>query len=263
MTRRQRKIVEAVRAADGDAGRVVGRSLKNLRKMVGLTQMQMAKKLGIGQAAVSKIERRGDVQISSLKKYVEALGATLQIEAAFSATTYSVLHLHDAFDGDELDENQLVMPIFGDEVFRAQRDVVLSIRPKYSEKIMDGCKTVELRRRFPISAPKGAVAYIYATSPVRAMVGSVEIADVVKLPVSAIWEDYGNYAHIEKIDFDAYFAGLKEGFVLEFANVRPLPRALDLVELRERFGFEPPQSFLYAKPSLLRALQDEYSKISH
>ncbi len=67
------QVIAAVYDEDHDAGRVVGRSLKSLREAVGLTQLQMARKLGVGQAAISKIEARGDVQISSLKKYVDAL----------------------------------------------------------------------------------------------------------------------------------------------------------------------------------------------
>ena len=256
-------IVRVVQSGDSNAGRIVGESLKSLRDIVGLTQKEMALRLGVGQAAVSKIERRVDVQISSLQKYVEALGATLRVEAAFPLSDDVVLDLRDAFDGDGLDEDQLALPILGDDVFRQHRDVVLSIRPQYCDKILDGRKTVELRRRFPVSAPKGAVAYIYSTSPVRAMVGSAEIANVAKLPVYDIWQQYSDLAFVEKADFDAYFAGLDEGFALEFSNIRPLPRAFDLPELRKRFGFEPPQSFLYAKPGLRRALQDEYSNVSY
>ena len=67
------KIVKAIRVKDSDLGRIVGQSLRALRELAGLTQTDLAARLAVGQAAVSKIENRGDVQISSLKKYVEAL----------------------------------------------------------------------------------------------------------------------------------------------------------------------------------------------
>jgi predicted transcriptional regulator/DNA-binding XRE family transcriptional regulator len=257
------KVVKAVRVGDTDAGRIVGESLKALRELAGITQTQMAKRLNVGQAAVSKIEHRGDIQISTLQKYVEALGARLHIDAAFSADAAICSLLRDAFETDIPDENQLVFPIFGDDLFRPKRDVVLSIRPQYSKKIIQGEKTVELRRRFPVSAPRGTFAYIYSTSPVQAMVGRAEITDVIKLPVSQIWRRFSDSASIKKSEFDAYFCGVNEGFALKFANAQPLPRQLDLSELRERFGFEPPQSFLYANPALRMALQDEYSDVSH
>lgn len=257
------KIVNAVRVGDSDAGRVVGESLKALRELAGLTQTEMAARLSVGQAAISKIEHRGDVQISSLQRYVEALGARLRIEASFPAQTPFLSQFRDAFESDVPDDDQLVLPIFGDDLFRPQRDVVLSIRPRYSQKILTGEKTIELRRRFPVSAPRGTVAYIYSTSPVRAMVGKADIVDVVRLKIPEIWKRFRDRAFIERKDFDAYFDGLEEGYALKFANAVPLPRQLDLAELRERFGFEPPQSFLYAKPVLRRALQDEYSDVSH
>jgi predicted transcriptional regulator/DNA-binding XRE family transcriptional regulator len=263
MSKLSGKIVKAVRVGDTDAGRIVGKSLKVLRELAGLTQTQMANRLNIGQAAISKIEHRGDVQISSLQKYVEALGAKLRIDATFPANAMVALPLRSSFDVDIPDENQLVFPIFGDDVFRPQRDVVLSIRPQYSEKIIQGEKTIELRRRFPVSAPRGTIAYIYCTSPVQAIVGRAEIMDVVKLPVAEIWRKYARSASIEKSEFDLYFEGVNEGFALKFANARPLLRQLDLSELRERFGFEPPQSFLYATRVLRRALQDEYSDVSN
>jgi len=262
MQKLNRKVINAVRVNGSDLGRVIGNSLRALRTLAGLTQNDLAERLRVGQAAISKIEHRGDVQISSLQKYVEALGATLRIEAAFDADARRGLRKERVFDADLHDEDQLVFPIFGDEVFRPTRDVVLSVRPVYSNKIFDGTKTIELRRRFPISAPRGTIAYIYSTSPVRAMVGSAEIHSVVKAPVGEIWKKFGKMAQIKRADFDGYFKGVQEGFALKMANARPFSRPLNLSELRDRFGFEPPQSYLYATPVLRTALQHEYSDVS-
>lgn len=258
------KIIEVRAYADADATRKIGESLKEMRKLSGLTQAQMAKRLEVGQASVSKVETgRADMQVSTIQKYVEALGGTLQVSAAFSADSPLSLHMRDAFDVELDHEDQLILPIFADEAFRPHRDVVLSIRPKYSARIMSGEKTVELRRRFPTSAPKGTIAYIYSTSPERAIVGVAEIAGVRKLDVEEIWQRYADVAFIERPDFDSYFEGVDQGFALEFVNVRPFENPLTLTELRERFGFEPPQSFLYAKQDLRRALKDEYTVVSH
>jgi predicted transcriptional regulator/DNA-binding XRE family transcriptional regulator len=257
------KVLRALREGDGDTGRVVGNSLRSLRELAGLTQKEMAERLCIGQASVSKIERCGDIHIQSLQRYVEALGAKLRIEASFPKTQHIATQFNLIFENDTPDEDQLVFQLFGDDLFRKQRDVVLSIRPKYTDRIMEGKKTVELRRRFPLSAPRGTMAYIYSTSPVRAMVGRAEIADIIKLPVADIWRRYRKSAYITKSDFESYFSGLKEGFVLEFANAQLFPRQLELSELRDRFGFEPPQSFLYATPILRKAVQDEFASVSH
>lgn len=142
----------------------------------------------------------------------------------------------------------------------SQSALVLSVRPKYCEKILAGLKTAELRRRFPTTLQRNTIAFIYCTSPIRSLVGSAEISTTIKLSTSSIWRRYRDHAFIEKSDFDAYFSGLNEGYVLTFVNARALPRALKLPELRERFGFAPPRSFHYVKQELHEALRNEYSK---
>ena len=257
------KIVEALEVKGARNSDQIGPALRHLRLLSGLTQGEMAARLSVQQAAISKIENGGDVHLSTVRKFVEALGASLRINASFPADTPLMLHLLDAFDVEYGSDDQLVLPLLGDEPFRSQRDVVLSIRPQYSEKILAGCKTVELRRRFPVSAPTGTLAYIYSTSPVRAMVGVAEIKDVLKLPVSQIWAEFEETAFIDRSNFDKYFEGVDFGFALLFNEVRAFSRPIPLAELREQFGFEPPQSYLYAKRDLRKALKNEPAIVSH
>lgn len=256
------KVVEASARGTLETGEV-GLALRSLRELSGLTQAELARRLNVQQAAISKIENGSDQHLSTVKSYVEALGASLRVAASFAADAPLALHLREAFDLECSNDDQLILPILDDDRFRPQRDVVLSIRPQYSEKIIEGRKTVELRRRFPVSAPEGTIAYIYSTSPVMAMVGEVEIGAVEKLPIAKIWSEYEDQAFISRLDFERYFDGLSEGFVLRFRNARPFSTPLPLAELRRRFSFEPPQSFLYAKYELRRALKNEYSVVSY
>jgi transcriptional regulator with XRE-family HTH domain len=57
--------------------------LRELRKARAQSQEQLAQRLGINQAAVSKIERRTDMYISTLRDLVRALGGELEIVATF------------------------------------------------------------------------------------------------------------------------------------------------------------------------------------
>jgi len=57
--------------------------LYELRQARQLSQEQLARELHVGQANVSKIERRTDVYISTLRSYVEAMGGVLEITAKF------------------------------------------------------------------------------------------------------------------------------------------------------------------------------------
>jgi hypothetical protein len=58
-------------------------TLHELRKVRSVSQEELAKKLAVGQPAVAKIERRSDMYVSNLRRYVEALGGMLEISARF------------------------------------------------------------------------------------------------------------------------------------------------------------------------------------
>jgi transcriptional regulator with XRE-family HTH domain len=58
-------------------------TLRQLREARERSQEDMAKKLHINQAAVSKLERRTDMYLSSLRGYIEAMGGELEIIARF------------------------------------------------------------------------------------------------------------------------------------------------------------------------------------
>src|SRR5258708_35817514 len=76
---RQRKKVEA-RGAPLIAEEM---TLRQLRQACRLTQQKVAKSLRIGQEGVSKIERRSDLLISSLREYVQAMAGQLSLVVEF------------------------------------------------------------------------------------------------------------------------------------------------------------------------------------
>lgn len=58
-------------------------SLRDLRKALGKTQVAVAKKLGMKQENVSRVEQRTDVLLSTLDGYLKALGGRLRLVAEF------------------------------------------------------------------------------------------------------------------------------------------------------------------------------------
>ncbi len=56
-------------------------ALDELREALKLTQESLAKSLHVRQAAISKVERRADMLISTLRKIIEAMGGELEIRA--------------------------------------------------------------------------------------------------------------------------------------------------------------------------------------
>jgi transcriptional regulator with XRE-family HTH domain len=58
-------------------------TLRELRRARKLTQVRMAKTLGITQDSVSRLEKRSDLLLSTLRKTVEAMGGSLSLVAEF------------------------------------------------------------------------------------------------------------------------------------------------------------------------------------
>lgn len=258
------KVFEARLDAPSQGDEHIGASLRRIRERAGLTQADLAARLNIGQGALSRVEGRKDILVSTLRDYLAALGATLRIDAQFSDTAAVVTSMREAaFELDPVHENQLLLPIIGQTNDPPRRDVVFSIKPEYCNAIIEGRKTIELRRRFRATTPIGSTAFIYATSPVRALLGLAEIGEVQSCAPCDIWKRYSDRACIAREEFDRYFQGVDSGVAIELKHARRLRRPVDLNELRQRFSFEPPQSYLYATPKMREALLYECSEVSH
>jgi DNA-binding XRE family transcriptional regulator len=68
--------VEHIERGVDEMDRIYAEGLSEIRKAAALTQAELAKRLGKGQAAVSRIESRDDVLLSTLADYAAAAGAT-------------------------------------------------------------------------------------------------------------------------------------------------------------------------------------------
>lgn len=72
-------------------------TLDKLREIRGLKQSDVSKVMNLSRAAVSKLEFRTDSYVSSVRKYVEALGGKLEIHAVFGEGRVKIRGL----DGDD------------------------------------------------------------------------------------------------------------------------------------------------------------------
>ncbi len=58
-------------------------TLKDLRLAVELTQDELAQSLGVGQDTISRLERKSDMLLSTLRRHIEAMGGRLELVAHF------------------------------------------------------------------------------------------------------------------------------------------------------------------------------------
>lgn len=74
---------------------VEGMALDELREARDLTQEQLARVLRVNQAAVSKMERRADMYITTLQGVIKAMGGRLEIRAVFPDGVVRIDQFHE------------------------------------------------------------------------------------------------------------------------------------------------------------------------
>lgn len=88
----------ASRAKAARLARTMARELplQELRAARSLSQEALAEALQTRQSSVSRLERRADMYVSTLRSYVEALGGTLEITARFPDGTVKIIRFEEA-----------------------------------------------------------------------------------------------------------------------------------------------------------------------
>lgn len=81
---RSRMTSEALAKSDAEARRLAEEmDLAEVRRAMKLSQEEIAQTLQIGQGSVAKIEKRADMYVSTLRRFIEAMGGKLEIVARF------------------------------------------------------------------------------------------------------------------------------------------------------------------------------------
>ncbi|ABQ06673.1 ASCH domain-containing protein [Flavobacterium johnsoniae] len=121
--------------------------------------------------------------------------------------------------------------------------VILSIKPYYAEKILNGEKTYELRKSI-FKAPNVKTVIIYASSPVSRVIGEFEIDEIIHENITVLWEKTKEFTAVEKVFFDEYFANKKKGYAIK---IKKFKRYNQTYNIMEKYGLTAPQSFSYVK----------------
>jgi predicted transcriptional regulator len=105
--------------------------------------------------------------------------------------------------------------------------VLLSIKPQYAEAILDGSKKFEFRRAI-FRQPDISTIVVYASTPVREVVGEFKVGNILALEPSLLWAKTCRGAGISKAYFDEYFDGCNVGYAIAVAETRRYrtPRSL-------------------------------------
>lgn len=119
--------------------------------------------------------------------------------------------------------------------------VVLSIKPEFANKIFDGSKKFEFRKKiFKNNSIKTII--VYASSPIQQVIGEFNIEKIIADDIDTLWNVTQDYSGISQEYFYQYFANKKQGFAIQIKKTKKYrnPRCL-----KADYNLYPPQSFAY------------------
>ena len=119
--------------------------------------------------------------------------------------------------------------------------VLLSIKPKYVEQIENGSKLYEFRR--VIFKQDIDEIYVYATAPIKQIVGKICIDEIIEDTPKNLWYSFKHSAGIDKKDFFEYFNGKEKGYAIKIKDFVSFNEPID--PYQKNPNFVPPQSYAY------------------
>lgn len=123
-----------------------------------------------------------------------------------------------------------------------RRVALMAMHPQYASAILEGRKTVEFRKR-PL-APDISHVLIYATSPVKKVVGAFRVAQITFGEPREIWQRFGHVGCIDEASFDTYFSERATAYAILIRDTFALDQnSFPLSDLDPRPAI--PQSFAY------------------
>lgn len=123
-------------------------------------------------------------------------------------------------------------------------DLLVSMKPRYAERILAGSKLVEIRKKFS-EKWIGCKAILYSSSPQRALVGEATVRSVTSASPTAIWARFGTSIGCSAKDFKAYVGATEEVSAIELDEIFPYKQPISLSQISHLLGerLTPPQSY--------------------
>lgn len=117
---------------------------------------------------------------------------------------------------------------------------MLAIKPEYVEKIFDGLKRYEYRRKCPNCQVSKIV--IYETAPVSKIVGEVDVDEMLGTAPHVLYDMTEKWSGISKEKYDEYFDGSRQAYAYSLNHPVIFSRPASI----EEYGLRgAPQSYVY------------------
>lgn len=119
--------------------------------------------------------------------------------------------------------------------------ILMSIKPEYVEKILSGEKKYEFRK---VKAKKDNIdkIVIYATSPIKKVVGEVEVKEIMEEDKNKLWNITKDYSGTNKKSYDLYYKNSIKAIVYKLGKVTIYDKEKTLKDFKIKYA---PQSYVY------------------
>lgn len=122
---------------------------------------------------------------------------------------------------------------------------LLSIKPKYVERIISGIKRYEYRRRLFARDDVDSIV-VYSTMPVSSVVAEISIKSIISGSPDQLWERTKSSGGIDETEYYAYFEGASIAYAIELGEITAFHTPIPLSEYCTHPS-RPPQSFAYVQ----------------
>jgi predicted transcriptional regulator len=122
--------------------------------------------------------------------------------------------------------------------------ILMSINPKFVDKILNKGKVVEIRKQFH-KQYEGCRVTLYATHPSKQVCGYAKVEHVKHDSADNIWQQYESLLGCTKAEFDKYTGGREKVYAIFLTNVEPYKVPIPLTQLNYWLdeNIAPPQSY--------------------
>lgn len=133
-------------------------------------------------------------------------------------------------------------PLSESSLPQGARAVLLSVKPRFADQIVDGTKKVEFRRVWASEYVPWIA--IYSSSPTKMLVAIAEVESVVVASASTLWSvNCSRSGGLTRAELRSYFSGKTEGYAVMLGRVLRPKAPIEPAKIVE--DFRAPQSFRY------------------
>ncbi len=120
-------------------------------------------------------------------------------------------------------------------------NVILSIKPEYIQKILEGRKKYEFRKtKFRKEIDE---VFVYATKPIQKIVFKFRVGEIIVDTPENLWENLKDFSGLTEQEFFSYFRNKNEGIAIEIKEIQKFAPPINLSDIAP--VSIPPQSWIY------------------